>query len=247
MLILPGSAEVIAGFVAEAEGAPDELSTIANIAVAPPVPFLPPEVHGQLVLMVLLVYAGDTDEGERMVGRIRALAPPLVDMVRPMRYPEIYEGPEAPHPVAFASRNLFVEGIDTKRAAAIVERLRAATASMNAIQLRVLGGAVARVPAEDTAYAHRDRRIMVNVAAMYEDPAESATHEAWVAGTVAALGVGDGNGDAPAYIGFLADDARSKVRAAYPGPTWDRLREIKRRYDPDNVFHRNHNIPPASG
>jgi hypothetical protein len=248
MLILPASADVVAGFVAEADAAPDELSTIAMVTVAPPMPFLPPEVHGQLVLMILPVYAGDVDEGERVVGRIRDLAPPLVDMVQPMPYPAIYEGPEPPHPTGVASRNLFTDRVDPSRAEAVIERLRAATASMAVVQLRVLGGAVSRVPSDATAYAHRDHRIMVNVAAMYEDPSESVTHGAWVAGTAAVLGAsadGDRNGDGAAYIGFLADDTESQVRAAYPGRTWDRLAEVKRRYDPENVFHRNHNIPPA--
>jgi FAD/FMN-containing dehydrogenase len=245
MLLLPVTPEVIASFVAEAEAAPDELSTIANVAVAPPLPFLPEEVHGQLVLMALLVYAGDTAAGERVVEPFKHLAPPLADMVRPMRYPEIYDGPEPPHPFGAASRNLFVGGVDGARAATIVEQLRTATAPMAVVQLRVLGGAVARVPVEATAYAHRDRRIMLNVAAMYESPGDASAQQAWVSGAAAALG--DGDGKSGAYVGFLADDDARHVRAAYPGRTWDRLVEVKARYDPDNVFHRSHNIWTGPG
>jgi Berberine and berberine like len=112
---------------------------------------------------------------------------------------------------------------------------------MSATQIRVLGGAVARVPADATAYAHRNSRIMVNVAAMYQSPAERPKHAAWVDGLSDELL----QGDQGAYVGFLADVGEERVRAAYPGPTWDRLREIKRRYDPDNVFRLNQNIPPA--
>jgi FAD/FMN-containing dehydrogenase len=241
MLILPASPDVIAAFVAEAKAAPDELSTIAAVMVAPPMPVLPEQVHGQLVLMVLLVYAGDVADGERVVGRLRELSTPLVDMVRPVRYPEMFEGPEPPHPVGAASRTMFIDDLDPARAEAIIEHLRTATAPMAAVQIRVLGGAVTHVPDDETAYAHRDRAVMVNVAAIYERSDDAATHEAWVTGATAALE----GGDRAAYIGFLADDREARVRDAYPGRTWDRLAEIKARYDPANVFSRNHNIPPT--
>jgi FAD/FMN-containing dehydrogenase len=82
---------------------------------------------------------------------------------------------------------------------------------------------------------------MVNVAALYERPEERAPHAAWVDSLAGALRQGrDG-----AYVGFLAEDREERVRSAYPGPTWARLAAIKARYDPDNVFQVNHNIPPA--
>ena len=112
---------------------------------------------------------------------------------------------------------------------------------MKAVQLRVLGGALARVPSDATAFAHRDRRLFVNIAAMYTDSAEAATHDAWVAGVADSLGKDDAGG----YVGFLGEEHGETVRAAYPGRTWDRLRNLKRRYDPDNLFRLNHNIPPA--
>src|SRR5215208_3630272 len=90
MMILPATPDVISSFVAAADAAPEELSTIANVMVAPPMPFLPSEAHGQLVIMALLCYAGEVDEGERVVAPFRALAEPIVDMVKPMPYPEIY-------------------------------------------------------------------------------------------------------------------------------------------------------------
>jgi FAD/FMN-containing dehydrogenase len=114
---------------------------------------------------------------------------------------------------------------------------------MKAVQLRVLGGALGRPTNDATAFAHRDRRLFVNVASMYMDGAETATHDAWVAGLADALGK-DGSGG---YVGFLGEEDEAEIRAAYPGTTWDRLRELKRRYDPDNLFRLNHNIPPAEG
>src|SRR6266508_2769448 len=101
ILMLPATPEVIASFVAEAEAAPEELSGIANVMVAPPMPFLPAEVHGRLVVMAILVYAGAVEDGERAVAPFRRLATPIADMLKPMPYPEIYPPEEADyHPTA---------------------------------------------------------------------------------------------------------------------------------------------------
>lgn len=110
-----------------------------------------------------------------------------------------------------------------------------------ALVIRVLGGAVARVPTEATAYAHRQRMLMVNVAAVYASPDEDSVHSAWAEDAAAALR----RGVDAAYVNFLGDEGAERVRAAYPGTTWDRLAEVKRRYDPENVFRVNQNVPPA--
>ena len=100
---------------------------------------------------------------------------------------------------------------------------------------------MARVAADATAFAHRTRRIMVNLAALYERAADAPVHEAWVEHFKAALDEGTGG----AYVNFLAQDGQARIHEAYPGPTWDRLVGIKRRYDPTNLFRHNVNIPPA--
>ena len=242
MLILPATPDVIASFIAEAEAAPDELSTIATVMTAPPMPFLPAEVHGKLIVMAMLVYAGESAAGERVIAPFRALATPIADMVRPMRYPEIYPPEEAGyHPVG-AARTMFIDAIDRSVAETILDHLQASTGSMAVTQLRVLGGAMARVPADATAFAHRRSRIMVNVAALYQQPAEKATHEAWATDFAAALRQRDAN--PRAYVGFLGDEGEARVREAYPKATWDRLAAIKQRYDPTNLFRLNQNIPP---
>jgi FAD/FMN-containing dehydrogenase len=242
MLLLPATPEVISAFVAAAEAAPEELSTIANVVAAPPLPFVPPEHHGKLVVMALLAYAGPVEEGEAAIAPFRALAAPLADMVRPIAYPEMYPPEEEDfHPVAVV-RTMFVESIDRAAAETILERIQASSAPMAATQIRVLGGAMARVPADATAFAHRDSRIMVNVAAMYQRPEERLVHEAWVNGLARALHQGDDG----AYVGFLGDEGEERVRAAYPGATWDRLAQVKRRYDPTNLFRLNQNVSPAA-
>jgi FAD/FMN-containing dehydrogenase len=239
LLILPATDETISSFVELAEEAPDELSAVAAVLPAPPVPFVPAEHHGSLVLLATLFHAGRHDAGEQALAPFRELAEPIVDLLRPMAYPEIFP-PENNRPLAL-TRTSFVDRVDRRVAAQILDRLRASSAVMPAVQLRVLGGAMARVPAEATAFAHRRRRIMLNVAAIYATPEETPVHEAWAAETADALRQGDGG----AYVGFLGDEGPERARAAYPGTTWDRLRAIKRRYDPDNLFRLNQNIPPA--
>ncbi len=241
MLILPATPDTVASFIAAAEAAPEELSTIANVTPAPPMPFVPAEHHGKLVILAFLVYAGETGAGERAIAPFRALAKPIVDMVRQMWYPEIYP-PDDPsyHPTA-VGRTMFVDSIDRFVAEMILDHLKASTGSMAVAQLRVLGGAMGRVPADATAFAHRKSRIMVNLAALYEKLEEKPTHEAWVTKFSAALRQGDGG----AYVNFINDEGQARVHAAYPGASWDRLAAIKARYDPSNLFRLNQNIPPS--
>ncbi|HEV3377050.1 MAG TPA: FAD-binding oxidoreductase [Thermoleophilaceae bacterium] len=241
MLFLPATPEVIAGFVAEAEAAPEELSTIANVMTAPPLPFLPEEVHGQMLLMAMVAYAGDAGDGERAIAPFRALAEPIADMVRPMSYSEMYPPEEEEYRPVAVAKTMFVDSVGLGAAETIAERIQASDAMMAAAQIRVLGGAMARVPADATAFAHRRSRIMVNVAAIYANPEERPKHAAWVDDLSDELL----QSDRGAYVAFLADEGEERVRAAYPGPTWERLREVKRKYDPENLFRLNQNIPPA--
>jgi FAD/FMN-containing dehydrogenase len=193
--------------------------------------------------MALMCFAGDAEAGAAALAPFRALAEPLADMVRPIPYPEIYPPEEEGyHPTATAI-NMFVDSIGTSGAETILEHVERSTAMMGVAQLRVLGGAIARVPNDATAYAHRDRKIMVNVAALYERAEQAEEHAPWVRGFAEALDQGyDG-----VYANFLADEGSERIRAAYPGATWDRLREIKARYDPSNLFRLNQNVPPAEG
>jgi FAD/FMN-containing dehydrogenase len=242
MMILPASPEVITGFIEAATAAPEELSTIVNVMLAPPMPFVPEEMHGKPVLMGMFAYSGPVDQGESVIAPFRALAKPVVDMVKPIPYPELYEGPEQ-EPQLATGANFFADSLEPSAAEAILEQLPQSSAMMKVVQLRVLGGAMARVPNDATAFAHRDRGLFVHVAAMYVDPGEKETHDAWVNGLAGSLGR-DGAGG---YVGFLPEVDEETIRAVYPGGTWERLRGLKRRYDPDNLFRLNHNIPPADG
>ncbi len=187
MLILPASPQVITGFLEAANAAPEDLSTIANVMIAPPMPFLPEEAHGKPIVIGQFAYAGPVEEAEAVFAPFRVLAKPLADMVRPMRYPELYEGPEQEARFA-AGTNFFADLLDPAAAEAILEQLPKSTAPMKVVQLRVLGGAAARVPNDATAFAHRDRVQFVNVAATYMDAGEKEVHDAWVDDVANSLG-----------------------------------------------------------
>jgi FAD/FMN-containing dehydrogenase len=243
MLALPATPETVAGLVAEVEAAPEELSAIVNVLPAPPAPFVPPELVGTPLLLALLVHAGPLDEGADAIAPLRALAQPVADFVRPMPFAEMFPAETQPTPPRSVLRTFFSDAFDESDAADLLERLRSSTAQLAAAQIRVLGGAVTRVPSEATAFAHRGRRLMLNVAAIYGTPEEDAVHGAWADDAASALRRGDDG----AYVNFLGDEGEERVRAAYPGATWDRLAEVKRRYDPENVFRLNQNVPPSEG
>jgi FAD/FMN-containing dehydrogenase len=241
MLILPATTETVAGWATLSEAAPEELSTIATVMKAPPMPFLPEAAHGKLVIFGMIAHVGGGETGGRAVAPFRALAEPLADMLKEMPYTGIYlEEDESFHPIA-SDRTMFLDRIDEGVADAILDRIRSSDAMMAAAQMRVLGGAVARVPADATAYAHRASKIMVNVAALFEKVEDRPKYEEWVQGFADAIR----QDDQGAYVNFLEDEGPERIRAAYPSATWDRLREIKRRYDPTNLFRLNQNIPPA--
>jgi FAD/FMN-containing dehydrogenase len=243
MLVLPADPGVLVRFIAELEAAPEELSGLVNVMVAPSIPFIPAEHHGRAILMAILVYAGDAEDGERAVTPFRSLASPLMDLIRPMRFAEIYQhedGPPAPAHVTV--RSLFMDGLDEGDAEALFDGLRDGAAAMNTVQFRVLGGAVSRVPRDATAFPHRDKRMITTVAAMHAEASDAAHHAEWAAALATALGDG---ADAGAYVGFLGEEGQARVRDAYPAATWDRLARIKAVYDPGNLFRLNQNIPPA--
>jgi FAD/FMN-containing dehydrogenase len=241
LLVLPATLDVIAGFLAEAEAAPDALSTIANVLPAPPLPFVPEQLHGSPVVMAMMVYAGDVEPGRRALAPFRALAAPVADLLRPMAYPELYPDEDGSGPV-LVERTMFADSVGSSQAETILERIGQSSATMAACQIRVLGGAMARVPADATAFAHRLSRSMINVRAVYDpSTSEREEHAAWVRGLSAELE----DGDPGAYVGFLADEGEARVRAAYPGATWERLAAVKAAHDPGNVFRLNQNIVPA--
>ncbi|HEY7591496.1 MAG TPA: FAD-binding oxidoreductase [Candidatus Limnocylindrales bacterium] len=243
ILVLPATADTVAGFMAAAAAAPEELSTIANVMNCPPMPFVPEEHHGKLVNLAFMCYAGDAESGQRALAPFRALATPLADLVAPIKYPEMYAGePEdADYRPTATGRTMFLDHVDRATAATMLERLEASDAPMRAVQLRALGGAMARVPADATAFAHRSAPILAVIVSFYEGGADKPRRKAWVEDLSRAID----QGVPGAYVNFLFDDSPESVRRAYPEATRKRLARVKAAYDPDNFFRHNQNIPPA--
>ena len=248
ILLLPATAEIIERYIALSEAAPEELSSIANVMPLPPMPGVPEDQVGKLGIMALMTWAGETEAGQQALQPFRELSKlagkdaPIADMLRPMTYPEMYFPEDSDyHPLA-VSYNMLLERCDRPSAQVIMEYLQKIDAPMRAAQLRVLGGAMARVRNDATAFAHRASPILVNIAAFYTDEDDKAKKQAWMLEFANAIR----QSDTGAYVNFVGDEGQDRIRnAVYPGKTWDRLREIKRRYDPGNVFRLNQNIPPA--
>ena len=246
VLALPATGEVIRKLVELADAAPDELSAIMLVTRLPPLPVVPAEAHGRLAVLITLVWCGDVDAGERVVGGLRAVAPPITDQLGPRPYPSMYElFGEAPPSVTNVTHSFLADELDDQAIGSILHQLDEpnlpSAQALAAVELRVLGGAIGRVPVEATAFAHRRRRLLCSVVAAGFPEADADRHRRWVASlSDATRHLAKG-----AYLNFLdaADDARR--HEAYPDPTYRRLAEVKRRYDPANLFHRNLNIRPA--
>ena len=208
---------------------------------APPLPFIPAEHRGKLVVMLLMCYDGDAESGAKAVAPFRALATPIIDMVRPIRYPEIFPPEDTSYHPTVVGRTSFIDSVDRAAAERILDALRRSDAPMRATQLRVLGGEMARVPNDATAFAHRDSPIMAICVSLFTGPEDRPGREAWVKSLSGAID----QGRPGAYVNFLGNEGEARVHDAYPGKTWDRLAAIKARYDPQNLFRLNQNVPPA--
>lgn len=247
LLVQPATAENVAELVRIAQEAPEQLGAIVNVMSAPPMPFIPAELHGRLVSFSLVAYAGSPEEAEPVLSRLRSVATPLADLLAPMPYAGLFAAEEGQdfHPIATSTTG-YAREFGVADAAHVLEVLEARAAhpdvQMAAVQLRPLGGAIARVATDATAYAHREWPLMFNVAAIVGAVEQLEAQQSWVADLSAAIA----KGTPGAYVGFSLPDDPEQVRRIYPDATYDRLAAVKRAHDPDNVFHRNHNVPPAA-
>jgi FAD/FMN-containing dehydrogenase len=241
-LFMPPTREVLQALVPIASSAPEELTTISFLMSMPPAPFIPPDRVGELSLAIIFVWSGDPADGQAAIQPFRDVATPLAEVVAPMPYPGIYAfTSEAEHRMLAVHRSRFLDGLPDDAVDAILDAAATRTSPFTMIQLRVLGGAMSRVPAGATAFAHRDAPVMFLSIVPFEDAATEPVHRAWTASLFEALEPHD----AGVYANFLEAEGEARVRAAYPDGTYERLAEIKRRYDPSNLFDQNQNIRPA--
>ena len=242
-LFMPPTREVLRSLGPIAASAPEGLSTIASLMAAPPAPFIPAELHGKPTLAIMFVFDGDTEAGQAAIEPFRQVATPMAELVMPMPYPGIYkllEAAERPGPGAH--RSLFLDNLDDATIDTILEHTAVATSPATMTQIRILGGAMARVPAGATAFAHRAAGVMITILTPFEDPAEAPIHQAFTQAYHEAL--------SPRSIGvysnFLEAEGEARVHEAYPELTYRRLARVKRDYDPNNLFRLNQNIRPAA-
>jgi FAD/FMN-containing dehydrogenase len=225
------------------DAAPDELTTILNLRPAPPLPFLPEDMHGQPVVTVAVCYAGDIDCGEALLAPLRRCATPLVDAVAPRPYTDLQRifDPSVPHGWHYHWRSWELPPLTDAAIDALLEQAARITSPRSYIIVFQLGGAVARSP-HDTAFSQRDAAHDVNINAVWlEGDPEADRHVQWVRDTYRAL---EPHSPGRVYVNFLEDEGQDRVRAAYGPANHDRLRALKRRYDPGNLLRGNQNISP---
>ncbi|HWI95881.1 MAG TPA: FAD-binding oxidoreductase [Solirubrobacterales bacterium] len=223
---------------------PDELTTFAGLLTAPPAPFLPEEWHGKKLVALVGCYAGDPDEGMKALQPFRDLGDPVADLVGPMPYVQMQSLLDDIYPRGTKAymKAGYMRDLDDKAIETLVRYHQDATSPASEIHVHHFGGAVARADAEETAYGERQAPYVLNIIAMSHEPGGLDTHIDWAHRLYADIEPSLTGG---AYINFLSAEGEDRVRAAYGAEKFDRLRALKDRYDPTNLFHLNQNIPPS--
>jgi FAD/FMN-containing dehydrogenase len=230
-------------FVADA---PDEVGIMANLRLAPPLPVFPEQLHGQPIIGLIVCYTGPIEDGEKVLRPLRDFKAPILNAVGPKPYlaHQAAFDPAYPHGRHYYWKSWRLPPLSDAGIDVIVEQAMAITSPQSAIPIFTLGGAVARVEDEATAFTGRSAAHDMNIVASWlpDDP-EPERHKAWARTTWEAMrpfaqGV---------YVNFMSDESTSHVQVAYGDRTYARLAELKSKYDPSNVFRFNHNIPPADG
>jgi FAD/FMN-containing dehydrogenase len=223
-------------------GLPDELTAFANVLVAPPAPFLPPHVHGKQIAAVIFCHAGDHAEGEALLRPIRQVATPVADLGGPIPYTTLNSLIDALWPKGgrYYMRSGHLAGLPPEAISAIVDLHAASPLPQVEMHVHDFGGAVARVPADATAFADRSAPYVLNLVGGWQDPAQDEACLRWFRDAGARL---DEFCTGAVYSNFMGSEGEARTRAAYADKL-PRLQALKRVWDPDNVFHRNQNIAP---
>jgi FAD/FMN-containing dehydrogenase len=231
-------------FVAEA---PDELGTVVRLGTVPPLPGIPEDLHWRPAIAVVSCYAGAVEEGKRAVRELRRFGAPLIDLIAPTQY-VAHQGvidETVPHGWHYYWKSTNLAGFSDDAIAIIADHGYTASSPRSYAVMFHMGGAVARVPDDATAYAGRDVAHNIVIEGVWlpdESGAHAAAETAWARRFLHALQPHRAPG---VYVNFLdSDDDTSRVREAYGDHIYRRLAEVKAKYDPDNTFHHNKNIPP---
>jgi UDP-N-acetylenolpyruvoylglucosamine reductase len=222
--------------------APEQLGGFPAFQIAPPLPFLPENRHGDPLVAIVACWSGPLDEGERAVRAFHDAAPIVGEMVGEMPYPALnsaFDGLVPPGLQHYWKANFNVELTD-EAIAGHLEHAAGLPAVNSTVHIYPINGACHRVGADDTAFAYRDANFATVIGGMWPDPAQNEANTRWVREYYEATAPHSESGG---YVNFMSGDDQGRVEMNYRGH-YDRLVEVKRAYDPDNVFHVNQNIAP---
>jgi FAD/FMN-containing dehydrogenase len=224
--------------------APEQLGGFPAFQIAPPLPFIPADRHGEPFVAIVACWAGALDEGEKAVQPFRDVAPIVAEHVGPMPYPALnsaFDGLVPPGLQHYWKANFNSELTDEAIEAHLVHGPRLPAVN-STVHIYPINGASHRVAPDETAFAYRDAKFATVIAGMWPDPARNDANIQWVRDYYDATAP---HSEAGGYVNFMADDDQERIRANYKG-NYDRLVDAKRKYDPDNLFHHNQNIKPSS-
>ena len=226
--------------------APDTVSCLPVIRHAPPAPFIPEAFHGKMILLYALIFAGDPAEGEAALAPLRNIGNPIADAVGLKPYTAFQSMFDAS--ANAGARNYwkahYLAELGDASIDVLCEHAARMTSKESAIGMLSLGGAIARQAAESTPYPHRTAAWVLNIQSRWREAADDARQIAWARDLFQAVEPFATGG---VYVNFISgDEGAERIRAAYGGPIYERLAALKAKWDPDNVFHLNQNIVPAS-
>jgi hypothetical protein len=224
--------------------ASEQLGLFPAFQIAPPLPFIPEKEHGKTFCLIVACWAGSLDRGEQAFKPLRELAPRAAEMVAPMPYPALNAmfDPLLPPGLQHYWKAAFATEITDGAIQAHLEHGPGVPVVNSTVHIYPINGACNRVPAEATAFAYREAKFATVIAGMWPEPADNEKNIKWVRDYYHALSP---HSLAGGYINFMADDDQARIRDNYRG-NYERLAEVKRSYDPDNLFHFNQNIRPSS-
>ena len=221
---------------------PEELTTIAVFLTAPPLPFLPKEVHGTHLVAVAFCYSGDLDAGERVLEPLRRFGRPVGEMVHRMPYNAVQTFLDATAPAGIQNywKSEFIRGLDDEAIDTILSHGKDIQSPLSAVHIHHLGGAMKRIGDDATAFSHREADHLVNIVSAWESQSENEKNIKWTRDFFASMQ----KYSAGAYVNFLGEEGQERVKEAYAGK-YARLVALKDKYDPTNFFRLNQNIPPS--
>jgi FAD/FMN-containing dehydrogenase len=227
------------------ETAPDDLGGAPGFLTAPPAPFVPEHMKGQLVAALLVCYAGSPEEGEEVVRPLKEFGPPEVDLVQPMPYTVVQTLVDPANPPG--RRNYWkaenMGGLSDEAIDTMVEQAARITSPFSVVLLEPKGRAISRVGEDETALGGRDAAHTIYAFAMWEDPAETDTHVAWAREFMLAMEPFTIPG---VSLNFSSDQNMNKVVGFFGPEKYERLVALKNKYDPTNLFRLNQNIKPTA-